>query len=505
LTGSLRIGPTSRASTGDAIHEPTDRRDALISAILLLGLAVLYGVTRSRWLDDWDSVNFAFALQDFDLPKHWPHPPGYPVYVAAGKVLHLAVGDPAATLTLVSALAGASAAAMFYLLSRRYLERFEALAATLTMALAPLFWLQAGLALTDMFGLTFVVAFMLAEGVSPATERGKTIRLLFCGAIAGLSLGARPHFSLLILVYWWLRASGGGRAEARPVLTTALAFLLGVAIWLVPAAFATGGFETYFTMCLRQFEWRINKPTASVLVWPINPEHLATRAIALLGEIGQAFAPRHITNENLAGRTVVSLAVILPYAYFAWRGPARTIARPYMLAAAIYLAMLFLLLPVQHQRYLLPLALILGWAAAGVLSFFRRPTRKVIAASALVALSAVPSLFLVGGLSTTPPPVKAMQWLEGAHPNGVVYSNSLLRHAAYYWPKGDVRPQPGTNRPEDLACSAFRDALASGRPVLAAAPETCGLKGERVASFKRNRRIHNKHSRIELFRFSNRP
>ncbi len=62
-------------------------QDALTAALLFLGLAAIFAFTRSHWLDDWDSVNFAFGLDDFDVTKHWPHPPGYSVYIAAGKLV----------------------------------------------------------------------------------------------------------------------------------------------------------------------------------------------------------------------------------------------------------------------------------------------------------------------------------------------------------------------------------------------------------------------------------
>ncbi|HEU0016850.1 MAG TPA: hypothetical protein VFQ31_00600, partial [Methyloceanibacter sp.] len=82
-----------------------------------------------------------------------------------------------------------------------------ALCATLIMALSPLYWLQSGLALTDMFGMMSVLAFLLVEGTTPATPRGQFIRRIACGLIAGLSLGARPHLTLLIVLYWCLRAT----------------------------------------------------------------------------------------------------------------------------------------------------------------------------------------------------------------------------------------------------------------------------------------------------------
>jgi hypothetical protein len=112
--------------------------DALIAVLLFAGLAALFALTRSHWLDDWDSVNFAFALDDFDVMRHRPHPPGYPLYVAAGKLAYLAIANHAAALTLVSSLSGAAVALMFYFLDRRQNNWPVALCATLVMALSPL-------------------------------------------------------------------------------------------------------------------------------------------------------------------------------------------------------------------------------------------------------------------------------------------------------------------------------------------------------------------------------
>ena len=72
--------------------------------------------------------NLALGLDDFDLGKHQPHPPGYPIHVAAGKLLHLFLSNHATVLTLLSAFAGAAVASMFYLLVRRQLDAQSRLA-----------------------------------------------------------------------------------------------------------------------------------------------------------------------------------------------------------------------------------------------------------------------------------------------------------------------------------------------------------------------------------------
>jgi MFS family permease len=478
-------------------HHP---QDILTAGILFAGLAALYALTRSQWLDDWDSVNLAFALDDFDLKRHWPHPPGYPIFVAAGKLAHLVIANHAAALTLVSSFAGAAVAAMFFVLDRRHNGWPVALCATLIMALSPLFWLQSGLALTDMFGMVFVLAFLLVDGTSPKTQESDFARRAACGLIAGLSLGARPHITLLIVAYWCLRGAWSGRSEARHVLTAMLAFLVGALAWLVPAALATGGFAAYLDATVGQFNWRFGRPGVSVLGAPISASYLLTRAVALVGWIGQAFAPMHLTASNVPMRTALAVLIVVFYVTFAWRSPSKDVARPYMIASAIYLAMLFILLPTRHLRYFLPFSLIVGWAVSGYLEVFRRPLVRAAALVLLCILTVLPSFFLVGGLRKAPPPVAALEWVRSNRPSAILYSDSLRRHADYYWREGETKPEPRTGD----ACDKFHRSLGSGRPVLATRPELCGIAGESVALFKRDARIHDKHSRIPVFEFGKR-
>jgi hypothetical protein len=124
-------------------------------------------------------------------------------------------------LTLVLSLSGAAVAAMFSLLLRRSVDWAVVLVATIAMALSPPFRLQSGLALTDMFAILFVVAFLLVEGYPARTPQGDRLRRIACGVIAGLSLGARPHVTLLIVAYWCVRGLWGSRSFNWTHLLTA--------------------------------------------------------------------------------------------------------------------------------------------------------------------------------------------------------------------------------------------------------------------------------------------
>jgi hypothetical protein len=361
------------------------------------------------------------------------------------------------------------------------------------MALSPLFWLQSGLALTDMFAMVFVVAFLLVEGMPAKTPRGALARRIACGVIAGLSLGARPHVTVLIVAYWCFRAVSSRGFSGAHLLTAVLSLLAGAALWLIPAALATGGFDAYFSASVAQFRYRLDKPAVSVLGAPFSLSYLTARAAALIGWLGQSFAPVPLARWQAP----VGAVVLVPYIVFAWWSPAKAVARPYILASGLYLSMLFILLPTQHQRYFLPFVLIVGWAVAGLLVLFRRPPVRAVAAVALLALMAVPSLFLIRGLATAPPPVAALQWLRSARPHAILFAEGLSRHAAFYWPEAEMRPTPKTA----TACEAFRSDLASGRAMLSTRRELCGAKGSKVMAFRRDRRVHDKHHQVTLFEF----
>ena len=61
-------------------------------------------------LEDLDSINFALGVRDFDVTRHQPHPPGYPLYVLAAKGVHALIPSETRSLTLLSIVAAALAA-----------------------------------------------------------------------------------------------------------------------------------------------------------------------------------------------------------------------------------------------------------------------------------------------------------------------------------------------------------------------------------------------------------
>jgi hypothetical protein len=213
---------------------------ALLLVFLLAHLALL-----PKTLEDIDSINFALGVRQFDVARHQPHPPGYPVYIAISKtstaVLRMAgVEAPAVRgLAIWSALAGAAALPALLLFFRR-LEGRGRLAwwAALVVAASPLFWFSALRPLSDMVGFAAVM-WTLALLAGRPTDRG-----LITGAlVAGFAIGIRSQTAVLtapLLAVTLFRTR-----DARARMSAVGAFAAGALAWGIPLLVASGGLSAY--------------------------------------------------------------------------------------------------------------------------------------------------------------------------------------------------------------------------------------------------------------------
>jgi hypothetical protein len=226
-------------------------------------------------LDDLDSINFALGVRDFDIARHQPHPPGYPVFIALGKASTAALrsaGIPAPEprgLALLSTLAGAALIPLLFLLFRtlaRHLPHPEhperskhALVwwATAVTVASPLFWSTASRPLSDMTGLAAAVgAQALIAGALPPRAAGGPApgsALVLGALLSGFAIGIRSQTAVLtfpLLALALLLPRRGVPAAAR--LAAPAAVLAGALMWAIPLVAASGGPAGYLASLGKQ-------------------------------------------------------------------------------------------------------------------------------------------------------------------------------------------------------------------------------------------------------------
>ena len=193
------------------------------------------------------------GVRDFDVAHHQPHPPGYPVFIALGKMSTPVMkalrvpGAEARALSFWSAVFGAALIPlMFFLFRSLNGDERHAFWAAAFVACSPLFWSTASRPLSDVTGLAFAVA---AQAVLVALLMGRAGPLaLTAGAfIAALATGVRVQTAMLTGPVLLLAFVAGRGLSIADRLRAIVAYAAGLAIWAVPLIVASGGVDSYIT------------------------------------------------------------------------------------------------------------------------------------------------------------------------------------------------------------------------------------------------------------------
>src|SRR5579875_1813955 len=177
-----------------------------------------------------------------DVRHGAPHPPGYFLFVTAGRALHVVTGMSAtASLVLVAALASAAAAACTVIAGADLGGRFVAGAAGTLMAASPVSWFNGSIAATYSFDALAAAGFtVLARRARPGSRHGVVAASAF-----GLAIGFRQSIAQLFGFLVVMAVAGSARSW-RTIVGAALAGAGCLAAWFVPMVVVQpGGFAAW--------------------------------------------------------------------------------------------------------------------------------------------------------------------------------------------------------------------------------------------------------------------
>jgi hypothetical protein len=246
------------------MRERADRLDYLIAVAVSL-LTVLSRLPyRARMLYNWDAVQFALALHEYDVVKHQPHPPGYILYVGLGRVVHAWTGDAAAAYVLLAVAFSGAGTFVVFLLARAIYDRPTAVTAATLLAVSPLFWFYGTVGLS--YAGEALMASIVAYFAFRALQGSETDAWLAAGYL-GLAGGLRQSLLVLLFPLWLVPVVVGVRRRAV-IATAAAIFALAVLVWFVPMVWLTGGLERYLDAS-RELADTVVMPT-SILGGPLE-------------------------------------------------------------------------------------------------------------------------------------------------------------------------------------------------------------------------------------------
>ena len=389
-------------------------RQTRIFVVIAAAIALTRLAAIAHSFFDWDEVLFTRSVLVYDVSVHSPHPPGYPLFVAAAKLLHLA-GIP--EFRALQAVVVASAMLLFPALVLLAIEIgfpfAVAIGGAALFTFLPNVWVYGGTAFSDVPGAVLAIA------ASALLLRGRRDpRALVIGAAL---LGAAGGVRLASLIVGAVPAVLGAAAQlrARRAGSVAAAVVLGGAIVAgsyIGAALASSSTGEYLDAVRKQNEWvrevdsfrNPERPPLQEVVWTFlaRPFSQWQQMTALLALSLVALLTAAITRRRAPW---LALSVFLPMAIFTW-------------------LLLDVTTPSRYAIAYLPMYALL--AAEGVAVLTRRSGRLFAGAvTALVAAFAIwtwPAVRLQA--TSTSPPVAALRWVQThVPPSAPVFVHDAFR------------------------------------------------------------------------------
>ncbi len=194
---------------------------------------------QSQYLYHWDSVNFAFGIQQFDVLNGAPQFPGYILYVALGQILNHFTINPTVSLNLISLMSSGIAVVMVYRLGTQMFSPKTGAIASLLLMSSPLVWFYGTVSLPHTLDLALMlVAVSLLFEISEGRTRWLWWTVVFLGLVGGFR--QQTLLFLLPLLLYSTRRAGWRQWLLMLGLGTAVSLT-----WLFPLLAYSGGLRAY--------------------------------------------------------------------------------------------------------------------------------------------------------------------------------------------------------------------------------------------------------------------
>jgi len=217
-----------------------DGASTAFHSIILFSLTLFTRIPfNGQLLFDHDSVQFALALENYDVYLHQPHPPGYFLYVMLGRLVDAFLQNPNASFVWISQIGSALLVVVVFQLGSEIFNRQVGYWAALLTITSPMLWFHSVVALSYSPGAFLACWLGLLCWRSIKAHNASYLSAIVLGVTAGFR---QDLFTFLIPLWLYSVAVSDWRKAWRPVLLLSLT----VTLWFVPMLISAGGPQRYF-------------------------------------------------------------------------------------------------------------------------------------------------------------------------------------------------------------------------------------------------------------------
>uniref|UniRef100_C5D5N7 Nucleoporin-interacting protein n=1 Tax=Geobacillus sp. (strain WCH70) TaxID=471223 RepID=C5D5N7_GEOSW len=322
------------------------------SLVILLCLFFVEIYYASPYAATWDQVDFALALDRYDLLAMQPHFPGYPYFVLGGMFIRTFVDNPAKALSVFNIVTLFSATIPIVLLLKKHFSTSMSLFISTLLQSASYIMVIAGQPMSD--GAALAVLWWYFWSIELARKRDawwiQLLPLALFSLLMGIRLSYAP-FAVAILFLWyedWKKHRSAFRIGC--FLTSAAFFQF---IWIAAVAATEGSFQSFFKLAL-SFTSGHFKEWGGTAVSDGQP----------LWERMIYFFFYNILWTGIASQNVILLFLYMVVWTAIWKSRKSTFPRWLLISGFVYFLWGLFAQNIEKPRHILPLVhlvLLYGW------------------------------------------------------------------------------------------------------------------------------------------------
>ena len=376
--------------------------------LAFLVIAAIHYSSLPKTIWEYDECLFALGVEDYRPLIHFPPPPGYPIYMAAAKVVALFTGgDAFRALLILSVITLAAGLAAWFFAFKEITGSIPAgILGTAILYLSPALLMSGVLPESDSGALA-----LFGLAAYACARRNPQFAAIACAACVGW----RQQFAIAIVPMFFVALAfmKDWRERGRAVGTFAAVCVL----WLMPLIVATDGPEGFW-------KWL----SGQAMYYASHDSHLSrsgySPSLIFLRFAAHPWGPKFLSIPLLALAAGGALMLVLRKNKLAW---------PLATGCIVYLAFALATMdPADAVRYAIP-------ALPAIALFAAVPLVKFALIGALIGAS-----YFAGAINYTlpvlraratfaAPPVLAAKWIRAHVPKNaiVLYDLPLRPHADF--------------------------------------------------------------------------